>query len=390
MSAQPATRSAAVPPSADPFYGPVSRVPDPGIVIRSRRVSVVHETVARAWQLVYSSTGSRGQSIAVSGTILAPTAAWRGPGRRPTLTYGVGVHGLGRDAAPSFQLTSGTEVEIEVIAQALRQGWMVLVTDGEGLGMPGPHTYGAGLPGGHTMLDIVRAASSVVPSTAGAPVLVWGYSEGGRCAAMAAELHPDYAPDLDLVAVAAGGVPSDLAVMAAALEDGPFAGLNLAVLVGLAHAHGDPALLNVLTEEGREAATRAAELDAAGLIVEYPQPLRAHTVRDTPWEDPVWRELLAQERAGQRPPRVPTLVYHVEDDQLVPTELGRQLAEDYRRLGASVDWYSVDADNHLSGVYVSSSQVVAWLADALREESVVGRCAPADRHPEGDSPSPAG
>ena len=93
------------------------------------------------------------------------------------------------------------------------------------------------------MLDIVRAAvhcgADVGP---GSPVLIWGYSEGGRCAAWAAELQPTYAPELNVAGVAAGGVPSDLRAVARAIDAGPFSGLGLAVLIGVAHAYQDPAL----------------------------------------------------------------------------------------------------------------------------------------------------
>lgn len=352
-------------PSDDPFYGPASALPPPGTLIRSRRVSVLDEAVGSATQLVYTSTGSRGQRIPVSGTLLQSAIPWRGPGPQPVVTYGVGVHGLSRDAAPSHLLVRGEEAELVLMAEALARGWTVLVTDGDGLGMPGPHTYGAGLPGGHAMLDIVRATADLLPVVAAGPVVAWGYSEGGRCAAWAGELQPTYAPEIDLVAVAAGGVPSDLRAMAIALEDGPFAGLNLAVLVGLAHAHQDPALLHILTDEGRCAAQRAAAMDVVGLVLELPDPLRTHTVRDEPWDDPTWQDLLARERAGQRSPEVPVLLYHVEHDALVPTALGRQLAEDYRRLGARVEWRSIVADDHLSGAYVGSTGALDWLEAQL-------------------------
>ena len=46
-----------------------------------------------------------------------------------------------------------------------------------------------------------------------------------------------------LVAVAAGGVPSDLYETAKAIDGGAFSGLNLAVLVGLARAYDDPRAL---------------------------------------------------------------------------------------------------------------------------------------------------
>jgi Secretory lipase len=181
-------------------------------------------------------------------------------------------------------------------------------------------------------------------------VLLWGYSEGGRCAAWAAELQPSYAPEVNLRGVAAGGVPADLRTVAKAIDGGPFSGLGLAVLIGLAHAHQDPALDAVLSERGRAAAAHAATLDVVGLIVDHPEPMRHHTVRDEPWDEPVWLELLDRERNGRLKPKAPVYLYHVVDDQLVPTELGRQLHADYAALGAHVRWTEVVAEEHLSGL----------------------------------------
>lgn len=354
-------------PSTDPFYAPAGRLGRPGELLRTREVEVKSAEVSVAWQVVHVSTDSRDRPVAVSGTVLLPAAPWRGPGARPVLSYGVGVHGLGRDAAPSYLLRSGDEIEITMIEHALARGWAVVVTDGEGLGMPGPHTYGAGRSGGHAMLDIVRAAPGLGRDLAG-PVLVWGYSEGGRYAAWAAELQPSYAPDMDLRAVAAGGVPSDLRAVAKAIDGGPFSGLGLAVLVGLSHAHRDPALDAILTEQGKAAAARAATLDVVGLITEFPEPMHHHTVREEPWDEPVWRALLDREKNGRRAPRVPVHLYHVADDVLVPTALGRELYADYAALGARVSWAHVVADDHLSGAFAGAPAAVAWLAAHLSTE----------------------
>lgn len=356
-----------LPPSRDPFYAPIEAVGPPGRLLRQRRVPSLSDVPARAWQLVHVSTGTTGAPTAVSGTLLVPAAAWPGPGPRPVLTYGVGVHGLGRDAAPSHWLRRGTEPELAQVELALARGWAVTVTDGEGLGMPGPHTYGAGLAGGRAMLDVVRAAGSVAPDLTASPVLAWGYSEGGRCAVFAAEEQPTYAPGLRLVAVAAGGVPSDLHAVARSLDGGPFSGLNLAVLVGLAEAHQRPALWDVLTPAGRRAAQRVAELDVVGLVLENPAPLAAHTVRDDPWDDPDWRALLRQEEAGQRAPEVPVHLYHVVGDEIVPDHLSRSLARSYRAGGADVTLRDVVADDHLAGAAVAAPAVVAWLAERQSE-----------------------
>ena len=313
-------------PGLDRFYAHVGPAARPGAVHRSRPVDVATGIDATVRQLVYGSTGTRNQSIAVSGTVFVPSAPWGGPGSRPILSYGVGVHGLSREAAPSYLMRLGTEAELPLIAMALERGWAVAVSDGEGLGMPGPHTYGAGLSGGHAMLDIVRASIHCgLGLSADAPVLIWGYSEGGRCAAWAGELQPSYAPELNLLGVAAGGVPADLRTVAKAIDGGPFSGLGLAVLVGLAHAHADPALEEILSESGRTAAAHAATLDVVGLIVEHPEPMRRHTVRDDPWDAPTWRRVLDRERNGRRRPDTPIYLYHVDGDELVPTNVGREL-----------------------------------------------------------------
>jgi hypothetical protein len=354
-----------VEPELDPFYAPVRGDNHPGELLRSRSVTIETKTPCSAVQLVYGSTGARQQQTAVSGTLLQPEAEWPGPGPRPILSYGVGVHGLCRDAAPSYLMRLGTETEMPLLDLALARGWNVAVTDGDGLGMPGPHTYGAGHPGAHAILDIARAAQTYVRGGDGSPVLVWGYSEGGRYAAWAGELQPTYASELDLRGIAAGGAPSDLYKTGKAIDGGPFSGLGLAVIVGLMQAHGDPALASILNKRGRAAADHAATLDALRLITEHPEEMRHHTVRDDPWDEPVWYSLLDQERNGRLRPTAPIYLYHIENDELVPTDLGRALHADYVALGADVTWATVRADHHLTGAFEGAPDAVEWLSKQL-------------------------
>lgn len=356
------------PPSQDRFYDEVRAPWPPGSPIRVREVEIRTGVPSFAWQVVYGSMDTLDRPNAVSGTVLRPRDPWEGPGARPLLSYGVGVHGLGRDCAPSHLLRTEAEFELPLIERALAQGWAVAVSDGEGLGMPGPHTYGAGTAGGRALLDAARSAIRLVPElTPASPLLLWGYSEGGRNAAWAAEMHPSYASELDLVAAAAGGVPADLYENAKSLDGGPFTGLNLAVTVGLARAYDDPILWESVTDAGRVVADHAATLDVVGLLTEHPEPLATHTHREDPWDDPPWRELLLRERNGQRAPQVPTYLYHATDDEIVPSRLGRDLAREYEKRGADVTWVEIDAPDHLTGGHLSAADAVAWLADRLAE-----------------------
>ena len=71
--------------------------------------------------------------------------------------------------------------------------------------------YGAGQQSGYETLDAIRAAEKWlgVPETS-TPVGMVGYSGGSIATEFASELAHTYAPTLDIVGVAEGGIPVDL------------------------------------------------------------------------------------------------------------------------------------------------------------------------------------
>ena len=148
----------------------------------------------------------------------------------------MGTQGLADRCAPSRQLSAGSEYEGAFLSGVLSRGYAVAVTDYEGLGTPGVHTYMARRSQAAAVLDIGRAARQLpdlgVP--AAGPVAVAGYSQGGGAAAAAAELAPAYAPELTLVGAVAGAVPADLAAVGESLDGGPYASFALYAVAGLA------------------------------------------------------------------------------------------------------------------------------------------------------------
>lgn len=332
-------------PDSDPFYEPIEAVGEPGDVRRVREIDL--GSAVDACQLRYVSANSFKEPIVVSGTLIVSRKPFAGP--RPLVCYGAGVHGLGRNFAPSYLIRQGIEPEIGLINKLVRRGWAVAIPDGEGLGTAGPHTFLAGRAAGHTMLDIARAAQRLPGATLGdGPLGIWGYSAGGRTAAWAAELQPSYAPELAPCVLVAGGVPADPYVIAANIA-GPLQGLIFAGLVGLSAAYHHLPLRDILTEVGLAAAARAEHEDAAGLLTNFAQPLRAYSHLADPWDTPHWQQVLQAERNGTRCPAAPIHLYHATDDVLCPISMGRKLAEDYRALGATVTWTELDTD-HLSGL----------------------------------------
>jgi secretory lipase len=188
-------------PAAVPedFYKPPEPVPpgDPGDLIRFEPMQAYLvpgvRLRVRTWRVLYRSTSAIGEPTAVSGAVLVPHARLRGP--RPLIGYAAGTHGIGDSAAPSRLLGVGPEWEAGMIALLLARGWAVAITDYQGLGTPGDHTYMVGRALGRNVLDVMRAARLLAPSDlpTDGPAAVVGYSEGGAAAAWAAQLQPTYA-----------------------------------------------------------------------------------------------------------------------------------------------------------------------------------------------------
>ncbi|WP_227999102.1 lipase family protein [Nocardia australiensis] len=356
-----------------------------GDVVRTRPVFAPQLTgAAGAWQIVYVSTDSRSQPIAASAIVLIPDEV-PDPGTGAILLYCPPFHGLGGQCAPSQLLATGAEYDIVGIEAALARGWVVAIPDGQGLGAgTGPHTFlAARAAGAKPMLDLARAlyrgSHLDVPI---APVVAWGYADGGRIAAVAGELQPWYAAEVDLRGVAAGAVASDLAVLAALLGRGNGAGLAFAGLVGLARAYDHLPLRQVLNEDGLVAAAEAGHLTVAELLQRFPEPL-AHWCREPdPWNNQWWRRVLALETLAHVKTVVPLHLYHGALDPIVPVRAGRRALIAYRQRGTRVDWREYDGDHH-STAHWAIPDVLARLTHDIASDPASSGPEDADRtsHP---------
>ncbi|PKV81017.1 lipase family protein [Nocardia fluminea] len=319
----------------------------PGEILRTREVMVPHIAgLRRAWQVIYTTKTTFGIPVASSGIVLEPVASSGGAiVETPVVVYCPTFHGLGGRCAPSELLVDGNEPDSSSIAAALVQGWTVAVPDGVGLGIDGagPHHFLAKKAGARAVLDLARAVvSQPAEGRIEAPVAVWGYADGGRVAAAAAEYQPAYAPELDLRAVAAGAVIRDPGALINNLDGGPWSGFAFAGMVGLARAYSHLPVDHLLTDAGMRAVQRASEADLATLLVEFLPPLAAWCERPDPWNDPVWNHILTRENLGTKTPLVPVHLYHGLLDGLVPIESGRELFAEYTSRDVAVSWSEFD------------------------------------------------
>lgn len=352
----------------------------PGDLVSSREVAWHPEPLrllpapVKAYEIRYRSTSATGAGNVVSGMVLVSPLPWNN-GPRPIVAYAMGTQGMGDQCAPSQQLQNGTEVEIAFLAQAMFNGWAVAVTDYEGLGTPGDHTYAVARSEGRALLDVARAAAGIPGLSADAPVGVFGYSQGGQAASAAAEQWKSYAPSLNVVGVAAGGVPADLNAVAKFNDGNAASGLVFAAAAGYAAAYPELPLSSVLNARGKQVIDKIRESCVAELALVAPfTRLNSLTIRPDVIQDPLWQKRLTENTLGSVKPAVPVYLYHGTLDELIPFSVGTRLRSEWCSLGADVQWTPLPLLGHVAAVSAWGSNAMNWLGDRFAGRTTRPNC----------------
>lgn len=159
------------------FYTPPDPLPPgrPGDLIRTEPSRLVLEPsgqlgaiMATGTRIMYRSTDTRGNPIAVTGTYFEPYNDWPYGGPRPLISYAPGTQGQGNQCAPSRMFNQGIHYsggwdimfnyEELFVATMVARGFAIVMTDYQGLGTPSMHTYVGRVAEGQAVLDAARAA----------------------------------------------------------------------------------------------------------------------------------------------------------------------------------------------------------------------------------------
>ncbi|BCN53598.1 putative inactive lipase/MT1628 [Rhodococcus sp. Br-6] len=339
-----------------------------------------------AQRIMYRTTDAHGGATAASGTYFDASLPWIGAGPRPLVVLGPGTQGQGDQCAPSrlFQdgihynapLDFAVEYEVLQVHALLSRGIDVVVTDYQGLGTAGMHSYVDRRAQGHAMLDAARAVKALPGSRIGddSPIGFWGYSQGGGAAASAAEMQPSYAPDLDVRGTYAGGPPADLRAVAAALDGGLATGLLgyavNSIYAGYPETRAD--IDGALAPAGRQALDEIAAQCVPETIARY----GLH--RTTEWTKdgrslaelidalPSVSAVVDEQRIGRSTPGSPVLIVQGRNDDLIPHNQATRLAADWCAQGATVEFRTEEIPPIAPGFVVGHGlPMVSGLPSAL-------------------------
>lgn len=354
--------------ASPPFYDPPVPLPAGanGDVIRSEPTDFFLDPAkllrapATAQRILYRSTDTHGVPMAVSGTVLTPTVPWIGKGERPVVAYTVGTHGVGDDCAPSRRFAAGTSFESPTISGLLLRGYAVAVTDYQGLGTTGVHTYYNRLAQGHAVLDVLRAAQRLPEAQLpdDGPVGTFGYSQGGGASAAAAELAAGYAPELKLAGSYAGAVRAN--------QQGMPGGQLGYLVLGLNEAYPELRLMDLFNDNGKRILAEVADTCIGDLRGETAMAdTTTMTVSGRPLAEILTGEpyasAIAAQRIGTVAPRSPALVVHSRFDDGIPWERSRDLAREWCTRGATLRLRTTFVPTHVLGAIGAYPEAFAWL-----------------------------
>jgi acetyl esterase/lipase len=328
-----------------------------------------------AHRVLYRSTSPEGKPIAVSGVVIIPPGAPPASGW-PVVAWAHPTTGIVPRCAPSlahfiFQQIAGSRPLTE-------QGYAIAATDYPGLGTPGPHPYLVGVSEARAVIDSVRAARAFA-GVAGNRYAVWGHSQGGQATLFTGMIAKDYAPELELIGVAAAAPATDLAALMT--DDlNSTGGRNLTAMTvwswsRIYDAPADtivaPAIMPVvdrLAEECIESpfdiwarARTAAPLAELFLIVKNPAEIEP------------WHSLLVRNTPTLLPPALPVFLAQGTADGLVRPQVTMDYKQRLCGAGSRVRMLVMPGVDHGFAAAKSADEAVAWIADRF-----AGRPAPSD------------
>lgn len=419
-----AQRVASVPfastPDPDPFYAQPASFPSdaPGTLLESRRITFAPArlpvVVTEAYQIRYVTRDVQGLPVAAVATVLRPiTAPLTGPlqtllaplntqlnallgplgslgglvsgltgplAESRLLVYSTAYDSLGAACAPSKGITGSTAnplniAETPLFVLALARGYTVLLADYEGP----THAFGVGRQAGQANLDAIRAALGFAPLglSPKTPVGLVGYSGGGIATAWTVSLAPRYAPELNLVGAASGGTPVDVFRVVKEAENTSYFNLVLGGVIGANRLYPQLIPDSLLNDKGR-AVFNAMKDGCAGGTTDgspvYQGTLAALTTSPDPYNTPgalQVRGLINLPQTGEAP-KVPTLLYHEVNDELIQFGPAQDLYRTWCAAGSPIAFYpSRLGQNHAGGLIAGYPFALAFVEGRFAGQTLV-------------------
>lgn len=369
------------PARPDSFYTPPPRPPDgPGHLLRQEPFAADVPAGAQAWRILYTTTRADGAPAVASAIVMtARKRPDQDAGRsRPAIVWTHGTTGVQPGCAPA--LIGAPFANVPGLQPLLERGWVYVATDYMGQGTAGPHPYLIGGGQARSALDALRAAGSVKELQLANAAVVWGHSQGGHAALWTGILAPSYAPELNVLGVAAVAPASDLSALIEEVQHTAIGRVMTSYLLQAYSAHYDDVRFDDYTRGLKGVLARAMAsrcLAGGGALAAVGAALLAGgSIFDAPpTSGPLGKRL--RENTPHAVPAMPVLLGQGLADDLVLPQVQQGFAGTLCSRGARLRFTEYAGRDHLSVVAPDSpfiDDLVAWTAERFDGRPAAPRC----------------
>jgi pimeloyl-ACP methyl ester carboxylesterase len=348
----------------------------PGTLVRQEVIDGAPEG-AMTYRVLYRSTALDNKPILVSGVVIVPPGD-PPPGGRPIVAWAHPTSGVVPPCAPSLAIFLFEQ--IQGLRSFVRDGYVVAATDYPGLGTPGPHPYLVGTSEARAVIDSVRVAAQLPGAGGGKKFVVWGHSQGGHAALFTGIIAKTYAPELDLLGVAAAAPATDLATLMNEDIDS-VGGKNITAMTLWSWQRVfDANMDKVVDRRAMPAIDQLAEE-----CIEGPFDLRRRQLTEQPLEQyflntkhpsdvEPWHTLLAQNSPGTLPAGIPVFLAQGTDDAIIRPKVTQDYAAALCGAGSKVRILTIPNIGHSRAAQASTQAVLDWMSDRFAGKDAPNDC----------------
>ncbi|QCB49439.1 lipase [Rhodococcus sp. PAMC28707] len=331
----------------------------PGMLLESQPAQVMFAGFQPgnldAYKVMYVTRGVDDMPAISTGILLIPIDG-RDNVDRPIIGYQEANDSVGAYCHPSSlwtganPLDSATWSAVGPLTLMLDKGYAVMISDVGNGGDSDPHGVFAGKFGGQSNLDGLRAALQVEEAglSKDAPIGIFGIAGGGVGAAVAAEIQPEYAPELNVKSAVLEGMVVNQKNFMRTADGSVGSGFAFANLLGLEPWYPEMKIDEKLTPVGKEIASfyRTQCQTPAYFAMPF-VPLQTLFIDgQSPVDIPDFQPAFEDNKLGKHAPQAKVLITSCGADDspmsLVPAQDSRDLAEKYRAGGTDVTYAPSD------------------------------------------------
>ena len=407
-------------PRTAAFYEAASKITPDGELGRIVGQEGVQSPIAgaQAWRIAYVSSDVSGRKTIATALVVAPEGP-PPPNGRPVVAWAHGTTGSAQNCGPSQVLSpaqelneyylmngdSWTDYGLPGVEGFIKEGYVVVASDYQGLGGGGRHQYAVAGTQARDVIDSIRAAGALKASGAGKQAIVYGWSQGGGTTIAVASLA-DYvarqgtASDnielLGFVALApydtaamAGGRPLDqpsseklMSELTASFSDNVFNFTHFAMTIwGTQAAFPGLRLEDVFSDEGAKALDRVFSnkcMHAAADTLNYAYASAYKTLlRPVPTNTLAWAQALIGGSVVPLKPVAPVVIYWGTKDTVVPPVMGKMYQDQMCKLGGNVQRVQLPGEQtHFSTPGAALPLYMAWIKDRFAGKPAASGCTP--------------